>query len=378
MRINLKNKSVAVCCMIILLAGLTDAANGEEQASILSRVQTIDDPELGQLIRIAIENSPEVKMLDEYRLGRIRGTSEEYRMMENAAEAARPKIVRSVTENYAQIKLLDIQLEQFEKKILSIRVTDPVQTELLLAKAELEAKRTTEFAKLREVMNVVPEHAFSRISVQKLKSWLVLEVIDDETVHVFKKIPRGYVERERFSHYRDVESVKVMPQREIISYLKSFVRSEENRPTRIAICRNDAGLKSSEELYKQIVEMTEREKFQMQVDAYLDPRIQTSKQLSAYMRQGQIYWGRLPSERKIPSEGEQEKDFYEKDMPRFFNTPNYLPLKLTINFDEESIDMALRMEEAIKEAAKKLGLEHLVEIIKEQVGPDETKYCFAI
>jgi hypothetical protein len=144
MRINLKNKSVAVCCMIILLAGLTDAANGEEQASILSRVQTIDDPELGQLIRIAIENSPEVKMLDEYRLGRIRGTSEEYRMMENAAEAARPKIVRSVTENYAQIKLLDIQLEQFEKKILSIRVTDPVQTELLLAKAELEAQRTTE------------------------------------------------------------------------------------------------------------------------------------------------------------------------------------------------------------------------------------------
>lgn len=373
MSTKLKNKVLVVSCVFFLSAGLTGAAIGEGQASILSRVQTIDDPELGRLIRIAIENSPEVKMLDEYRLGRVRATSEEYQTMANAAEAAHPKIVRSVTEIYAQIKLLDIQLEQLEKKILSIRATATVHTELILAKAELEAKRTTELARLREVMNFVPEHAFSRIPVKNLKSWLVLEIIDDDIVHVFKKSPRGFIERERFTYYRDVEPVKVMPQREIISYLRGFLRSEENRPIRIAICRNDAGLKSSEELYKQIIEMAKREKLQMQVDVYLDPRIQTDKQYSAYMRQGQIYWGRLPSERKIPSEGEQEEDFYEENMPRFFNTPNYLPLKLTINFDEESKDMALRMEKAVKDAAKNSGVEHLVEIIKEQSGPDETK-----
>jgi len=165
--------------------------------------------------------------------------------------------------------------------------------------------------------------------------------------------------------------VKVMHQREIISYLSGFLRSEENRPIRIAICRNDAGWKSSEELYKQIVEMAELEKLQMQVDAYLDPRIETGQRLSAYLRQGQIYWDKLRLERKI--QGEQEKDFYEDDVRRFFNTPTYLPLKLTINFDEENKDMALRMEKAVKEAAKKSGVEHLVEIIQEQVGPDETK-----
>jgi len=371
MSANLKNKSVAVCCMIILLAGLTDAAIGEGQQSILNRILTVEDPELGQLIRIAIENSPEVKKLDDYRLGRLRMTPEEYQTLADTVEAERPKIVRSVTEIYAQIKLLDAQLEQLERKVLSSRATESVLTELLLAKADLEAKRTTELAKLREVMNVVPEHAFSRIPVKDLKCWLVLEAFDDNTVHVFKKSPRGFEERERFTHYRDVESVKIMPQSEVISYLRSFLRSEENRPVRIAICRNDAGLKSSEKLYKQIVEMAEREKLQMQVDVYLDPRVQTGKQLSAYLRQGQIYWDKRILERKIQGEGEQ--DFYEEDMPRFFNTPNHLPLKLTINFDEESKDMTLRMEKAVKEAAKKKGVEHLVEIIQEQADPSETK-----
>jgi hypothetical protein len=373
MSAKLKNKVLVVCCVFFFSAGLPNAAIAEGQTSILNRVLTVEDPELGQLIRIAIENSPEVKKLDDYRLGRLRMTSEEYQTLADTVEAERPKIVRSVTEIYAQIKLLDAQLEQLERKVLSSRATESVQTEFLLAKADLEAKRTTELAKLREVMNVVPEHAFSRIPVKDLKSWLVLEAIDDDTVHVFKKSPRGFEERERFSYYRDVESVKIMPQREVVSYLRSFLRSEENRPTRIAICRNDAGLKSSEELYKQIIEMAERERLQTQVDVYLDPRIETGQWLTAYLRHGQIFWGRLPSERKSPSQGEQEKDFYEDDVTRLFNTPTYLPLKLTINFNEENKEMALRMEKAVKEAAKKSGLEHLVEIIQEQAGPEQTK-----
>ena len=367
MSTKLKNKVLVISCMFFFWAGLASATIGEGQTSILNRVLIVEDPELGQLIKIAIENSPEMNMLNEYALGRLRIKPDEYKTLVNAEEAARPKIVRSVTETYAQIKLLDTQLEQLEKKTQSIRATESVLTELLLAKAELEAKRTTELAKLREAMNFVPAHAFGRIPVQNLKSWLVLEVIDDEIIHVFKKGPRALVEKERFSHY-DVESLKVVPQREVISYLRDFLKSEENRPICIAICRNNAGFKSSEELYKHIIEIAEREKLQLQVDVYLDPSIQTGKQLSAYLRQGQIYWSKILLERKI--QGEQEKDFYEDDLPRFFNTPNYLPLKLTINFDEENKDMALRMEKAVKEAAKKSGLEHLVEIIQEQAGPE--------
>jgi hypothetical protein len=358
--------------VLFFSAGLASAATGERQVSILNRVLKVEDPELGQLIRIAIENSPEVKMLDDYRLGRLRMTSEEYQTLAGTVEASRPKIVRSVTEIYAQIKLLDTQLDQLERKILSSKATESVQTEFLLAKADLEAKRTTELAKLREVMNVVPEHAFSRIPVKDLKSWLVLEAIDDDTIHVFKKSPRGFEERERFSYY-DAKSVKMMPRNEVISFLRGFLRSEENRPVRIAICRNDAGSKSSEELYKQIIEMAERERLQMQVDVYLDPRIETGKQFSAYLCKGQLFWGRIPPEEEMPFKGETEKYFYEKDMPGFFNSPTYLPLKLTINFDEESKEMALRIEKAVKEAAKKSGVEHLVEIIQEQAGPEQTK-----
>ncbi len=56
MSIRLTNKGVLVCCAFVCLAGLMGTTTAKGQTSILSRVQTINDPELGELIRVALEN----------------------------------------------------------------------------------------------------------------------------------------------------------------------------------------------------------------------------------------------------------------------------------------------------------------------------------
>ena len=42
-----KSKSLLVCCVFLFLAGFVNTSTCKGQASVLSRVKTIDDPELG-------------------------------------------------------------------------------------------------------------------------------------------------------------------------------------------------------------------------------------------------------------------------------------------------------------------------------------------
>lgn len=368
-----KFKSVwlLAACVCLILGTLAIATDSEKQGSILGRVQIVDDPELGELIRIAIENSPEMKMLDEYRLGRVRGgVPGDYQELAKAAEAARLKIVRCVTETYAQIKLLDTQIAQIHKKIKSSKTTEAVQMELFLAKAELEAKRTTELANLREVMNIIPKHAFGRIPASALKSWLVLDVINDDVVHVFKKHPKGFTEADLFSRYAYLDSVKLTSPTEVISYLKDVLKSEEHRPLRVVIMRKAASVRPSEELHKQIIQMAKEVKLQMEIEVYLDDRTPQIRRYRLYLKEGKIYRDKIDLEENKPDRG-GEQGFYKESIPHLLYTPGNLPLKVTINFDAESKDLAVRMSKAIKEAAKKLGAEKLVEIEQKEFGPNE-------
>lgn len=353
----------SICFFVIgLCLALPMAATaGEGTRSVLDRVQNVDDPELEELIRIAIENSPEVKDLDDYRLGRKSGVLTEREAAAKAAEAARPKIVRQVTETYAQIKLLDSQLEQMDKKIHALEKAKGVQAEMILARAELEANRSTKLAELREIMNVVPRHAFGRIPAGVLRAWLVLEVLDNDIVHVFKKSRFGFVDRDRFRHYGYVDPVGVMSRTEVGLYLMSFMIRQENLPLRVAVCRNKAGIESSEELYKQILEWARQKKRERDVDVYLDDRIQTGRVSTVYLRQGSIYWSKRDLERNDPSQGGAQR-LFEETIPGFFNTSGSLPLRLAINHDEESTDLAVRMSTATLNAAKELHLEHLVKV----------------
>ena len=98
------SKSLFVVCAILLLAGLASASAGKGRGTMLSRVQTIHDPELGELIRVALENLPETKRMAEvaYRSP----SNEEYRTARAAEATARHRTVRLVTEAYMHIQLL--------------------------------------------------------------------------------------------------------------------------------------------------------------------------------------------------------------------------------------------------------------------------------
>jgi len=51
------NKSLLVGFLVLLLAALADGGLKKEQASILSQVQVIEEPELAELIEVAILRS---------------------------------------------------------------------------------------------------------------------------------------------------------------------------------------------------------------------------------------------------------------------------------------------------------------------------------
>ncbi len=167
-------------CMCLMSGPLAIAADSEKQGSILGRLQAINDDELGQLIRIALANLPETKALmnPPYRKDQ---TERQELMFElrKAEETAKSKAIRRVTEVYSQIKLLDIQIEHTEQKIISLKKNSAIQIELILARAELDSKRTTKLAELREIMNILPKHAFGRKPTTALNSWFKLDVIDD-------------------------------------------------------------------------------------------------------------------------------------------------------------------------------------------------------
>ena len=81
----------SLCLLCLFLAAAAMAQN--KTPSVLDRVQKVDDPELGELIRLAMENR--------------KGTNEKEAL----------EIMRKVTLSYVQIKLLDQQIAEVSRKI---------------------------------------------------------------------------------------------------------------------------------------------------------------------------------------------------------------------------------------------------------------------
>ena len=73
-------------CLLLCLALATAATAQSDVPSVLDRVQNVDDPELSELIRVAIENQSKLN-----RLG----------------QTETMELIRKVTLSYTQIKLFD-------------------------------------------------------------------------------------------------------------------------------------------------------------------------------------------------------------------------------------------------------------------------------
>jgi hypothetical protein len=128
---KIKKLLCVLCLGLPMVLGALASAQSDTP-SVLDRVQKVEDPELGDLIRLAMENRKVSK--------------------EEAFD-----LVRQITQSFAQIKLLDIQIEQIAHKAEATTGPAEMRYELLLAKAELESKRAMELANLRELAGIVPK-----------------------------------------------------------------------------------------------------------------------------------------------------------------------------------------------------------------------------
>ncbi|MCP4878777.1 MAG: hypothetical protein GY896_25270, partial [Gammaproteobacteria bacterium] len=129
-------------CLLLCLGMATVVVGQNNTQSVLERVQNESDPELGELIRAAVERNAKLTQ----------------------SQRKQPlELIRQVTLSYTQIKLFDQQIAEVSRRLEEVTGPAELRYELLLARTELEAKLMTEVANLRELMGIVPRHAFDQL-----------------------------------------------------------------------------------------------------------------------------------------------------------------------------------------------------------------------
>jgi hypothetical protein len=369
-----KSKVLLVCCVFVCLAGLVGITPAKGQASVLSRVQTIDDPELGELIRVALQNLPETKRLRQ--MGRH---VEGYQQAKEAEETAKHRTVRLVTEAYVHIKLLDSQIEQSDAKLASSNLPAALTRELVLAKAELVSQRATKLAELREVMHIIPRHPLGRKPVKDLNGWLTFDIVGDSVLVLTGAKPFTNEERP----YRYV-FVKLMSRKEAMKYALDYVSNSDYHPVRVDVMRNSAGVKFSEELQNELISTVKRANLELEAEVHLSEGVHGSHGRNIYALMGKL--GTRYMKRRVPAarpprtelireiDRPMDAEEFERYVRReLVEEPEHLPMKFLIRYDEQSKDLALQAEGTIRDIAKKHGVDKLVEVAQEQMDPEEVK-----
>ncbi|MFH1718732.1 MAG: hypothetical protein ABIF19_15360, partial [Planctomycetota bacterium] len=212
-------------CLLCLTLG-TVAMAQSETPSILDRVQNVDEPELAELIRIAIENHKDIDQKETL------------------------EIIRKIRLSYVQVKLLDQQIAEVSRKIEDQTGPEEMRYELLLAKTELESKLMTELANLREVMGVVPKHAFDEKPIETLNTWVSLHVLD-QGVYVLdgQKPFLEYWARRRY------KSSGLLSERDALDCVRERLQNKANMPIRIVLYHTAAMRSSANDLRSKVISL---------------------------------------------------------------------------------------------------------------------------
>ncbi len=331
---------------LVLIAAAWATAQ-EQSGSVLSRLQTVDDPELGELIRVAIDN---------YRRVYVSGPESEEEF----------KIVRDVTESYARITLLDRQIEQTQRRIEQVSAAD-VRQEMILAQAELESTRTMELANLREIMRIIPAHAFGRRPVDQLKGWLALDVLDKETVVVYEG-------RQPFSERRMGHTLAgVMSPAKAVDYVADQMKDSQRLPIRVDIHRTVAGLEASDGVEKGIVAAVRRSGLQMRAEVHLTESVRQRRAFAGL----HVLGDQVGTNRQIANGLPRLGGIIEPNewVERQLSTPGQLPITIALDYDPASEAALDRLAQTIAEAAQRLEIARLVEVTRTLHPPEpETQY----
>lgn len=336
-------KSLCLLCLSLAAVGIAQG----ETPSVLDRVQKVDDPELAELIRVAMES-------------RVHLSQKEILEM-----------TRKVTLSYVQIKLLDQQIAEVSRKIKAETGPAEIKYELLLAKTELESKLMAELANLREVMGVVPRHAFDKKPLETLNTWLCLNIID-ERVYVLEAL-KPFLE---YWAERRWKSAGLLSERETLDYIRERLKNKKDLPIRIDIYYKSATSSAAEDLRAKIISLARETNSQMESEVHLElATLVGSGESPFFLRDGNIRT-LYPTAMQRPDGGPKplvtglvNPNDLEQHILWRLTMPQNVPLRFRIEYDEASALSAKQVAEMAKAVAKRLGIADVVEVVEALVEP---------
>ncbi|MCP4261499.1 MAG: hypothetical protein GY774_28955 [Planctomycetes bacterium] len=229
----MKMKWIKQLLCLLLCLGIAMAAVAQSKTpSVLERVQNESDPELGELIRSAVERNAKLTQ----------------------SQRKQPlELIRQVTLSYTQIKLFDQQIAEVSRRLEEVSGPAELRYELLLARTELQAKLMTEVANLRELMGIVPKHAFDKKPIESLSSWVILRVLD-QGVYVLNSLPphKEYWARRRY------KSSGLQSRKEALDYVRELLKDPNNFPIRIELCHTAEMSFAAKDLHGKVVSLAIR------------------------------------------------------------------------------------------------------------------------
>jgi hypothetical protein len=343
-------ETVRVACLSLALVlatvGPGQAAGGADQGgtpSVLSRVQQESDPELSELIRIAMANHQE------------------------SSEQERFEIVRKITQSYAQIKLFDQQIMQVGQKLEANTGPADLRYELLLARAELESKRMTELATLREIMGIVPRFPFDKQPTGDLNTWLNLQVLDQRVV-VYDALKPF---EDYFALWR--HNVRgVLSEKETLDYIRGRLKDRKNLPMRVLINYRPESRNAGERLRGAVLTLAQETGTDMDVEVRLELIwwVNPTKEAPFFCREGKIRtlyaWPMRRPDGRAPffQKGLMvvEPNDLEQHVLWRLTYPGNVPISLRVEYDQASALLARQVAEMIKTTAQNLGVADLVAV----------------
>jgi len=336
-----------VFCVVVPVVLAAGAAAQNETPSILERVQKVEDPELGDLIRLAMENRPTTD------------TDEAF------------DIVRQITQSFAQIKLLDLQIEQLAKKAEATTGPAEMRYELLLAKAELESKRAMELANLRETVGIIPKLPLAEQPTETLNSYISLQMIGGRLYMLDGQEP--FVD---FWVLRRWKGAAFLSEKETLDCLRGKLKDKGNLPMRIHIYHDpekDAGARA---LRNKIILVAKETRSQMETEVRLEPITFTGSGNSPFfLREGRIttfYTEAMqrPDGKPEPLvSGPVDPADLEQHVLWRLMKPKNVPLCFRIEHDQTSAALARQVADTAEAVVQRLGVGELADVKIVRVEP---------
>jgi hypothetical protein len=315
-----------------------------KKSSILDRVQNESDPELGELIRAAIEREQKLPK------------SQQKEALE---------LIREITVSYTQIKLFDQQIAEVSRRLEEVSGPAELRYELLLAKTELKAKLMTEVANLRELMGIVPKHAFDQQPIESLSSWVILRVLD-EGVYVLDSLQPFQTYEVR----RRCKSLGLQSRKEALDYVREKLKDPNNFPIRIELCHRAEMSFAAKDLHGKVVSLAIETNCQMEAEVSMTQIQNVGTGVSSlFIREGTISTLHKPGPLKRPDGGPKDlgtgvvepNDLDQHIMWRLLR-PKHVPLKFRIEHDKASSKLARQTADKVRIITKDLDISELVDV----------------